>query len=488
MAPNNWQTIDRDLDRLSRVEIVTMFIGKPIAAIGLTLAFLVIVAAFGLTRFGFDSNAIIITIGAVFAAYMALNIGANDVANNMGPAVGAKVLRVGIALGIAAICEAAGAVLAGGKVTATVSSNIVDPTMIANSTDFMRVMLSSSVAAAIWVNLATSIRAPVSTTHSVIGAVVGAGIIAAGLDAVNWPVMGRIAASWVISPVMGGVIAAIVLAAIKLLIIYRDDKIAAARTWLPVFLGLMAGAFSAFLLIKGLNRVLQVSLGQAMTVGVIVGLMTYALSVPIIAVQSKGMENRNKSLKQLFRLPLIVSAALLSFAHGANDVANAVGPLAGIIAAANSGAVAPTAAVPFWILCVGALGISLGLLTFGPRLIRMVGRQITKLNAMRAFSVALSTALTVLVASVLGMPVSSTHIAIGAVFGVGLFREWFLAKRREGYRVDAPEIVRVAKEEYKRRKLVRRSHMLTILAAWVVTVPAAGTVSCCVYLLFGLAF
>lgn len=488
MAPQNWQTIDRDLDRLTRVEVVAMFIGKPIAAVGFALAFLVIVAGFGLSRFGFDSQALIITFGAVFAGYMALNIGANDVANNMGPAVGAQVLRVGVAITIAAICEAAGAILAGGKVTATVASNIVDPSMIANSTDFMRVMLSSSIAAAIWVNIATSIRAPVSTTHSVIGAVVGAGLMAAGVGAVNWITLGQIATSWLISPVMGGVIAALLLGAIKTLIVYRTDKLRAARRWLPVFLGIMGGTFSAFLLIKGLNRVLDVPVGTALIIGAGVGLCAYVAAVPIIAAQSRDMENRNRSIKQLFRLPLIVSAALLSFAHGANDVANAVGPLAGIIAAANSGAIVTTADIPFWIMCVGAVGISLGLMAFGPRLIRLVGRQITKLNAMRAFSVALATALTVLVASVLGMPVSSTHIAIGAVFGVGLFREWFVARRRRAKQIAEPEMLHVAKEEYKRRKLVRRSHLLTILIAWIITVPAAGTVSCLMYLLFGLVF
>jgi PiT family inorganic phosphate transporter len=202
---------------------------------------------------------------------------------------------------------------------------------------------------------------------------------------------------------------------------------------------------------------------------------------PVIARQSVGLENRNKSLKKLFNVPLIVSAALLSFAHGANDVANAVGPLAAIVQASKSGDYASAISIPLWVMVIGAAGISFGLFLFGPKLIRVVGNQITKLNPMRAYCVALSAAITVIVASWLGLPVSSTHIAVGAVFGVGFFREWDTARRMKHAKfvVDQPPVM--AKEERSRRKLVRRSHFMSIIAAWVITVPAAAIISAVIF-------
>jgi PiT family inorganic phosphate transporter len=186
----------------------------------------------------------------------------------------------------------------------------------------------------------------------------------------------------------------------------------------------------------------------------------------------------------LFRIPLLVSAALLSFAHGANDVANAVGPLAAIVQASQSGMVEGTAAIPLWVMIIGALGISFGLFLFGPKLIHMVGNQITKLNPMRAYCVALSAAITVIVASWLGLPVSSTHIAVGGVFGVGFFREWDADRRRQRLQIGLSKSDLPGREEKKRRKLVRRSHFMTIIAAWVITVPSAALISAAIYLLF----
>ena len=209
---------------------------------------------------------------------------------------------------------------------------------------------------------------------------------------------------------------------------------------------------------------------------------TWAITKPIIAKQSVGMENRNKSLKQLFNIPLIVSAALLSFAHGANDVANAVGPLAAIVQASSSGEYITAISIPLWVMVIGAAGISFGLFLFGPKLVRVVGSQITKLNQMRAYCVALSAAITVIVASWLGLPVSSTHIAVGSVFGVGFFREWDSARRMKLAKLssDKNQLV-VAKEERARRKLVRRSHFMSIIAAWIITVPSAAVISGVIY-------
>jgi len=418
---------------------------------------------------------------AIFGAYMAINIGANDVANNVGPAVGANALSMGGAILIAAVAESAGALLAGGDVVSTISKGIIDPAALQNSQVFIWAMMAALISAALWVNLATWVGAPVSTTHAVVGGVMGAGIAAAGFGAVNWPTMSKIAASWVISPVLGGVIAAGLLALIKARVIYREDKIAAARFWVPVLVGLMAGAFAAYLSVKGLKRIVRIELEVAVMIGLGTGLLVWALARPWIRRKSEGLENRKRSLKVLFGLPLVVSAALLSFAHGANDVANAVGPLAAIVHASEFGNITAKVQIPVWVMVIGAFGISFGLFLFGPKLIRMVGTQITKLNPVRAFCVALSAAVTVIIASGLGLPVSSTHIAVGGIFGVGFFREWHMERRlRGGARSSGANTV--PPKERRRRKLVRRSHFMTIIAAWVITVPAAALMSAVIFL------
>ncbi|MFN3825146.1 MAG: inorganic phosphate transporter [Pseudorhodobacter sp.] len=469
---NRWKTLDKDLGRISRLELATQYVARPLIAPGLGLAFIVMVAVLAAVFSGGSPDRLIVIAAAVFGAYMALNIGANDVANNMGPAVGANALSMGGAIAIAAVFETAGALIAGGDVVNTISGGIVTPESLADRNVFIWAMMAALIAAALWINLATWIGAPVSTTHSVVGGVMGAGIAAAGLMAVNWPMMGRIAASWVISPVLGGVIAALFLALIKARIEYAEDKIGAARRWVPFLIAIMAGAFAAYLSLKGLSKIVEVPLSLAMGVGLSTGLMVWVVSVPLIRRQSGGLENRKKSLKKLFAIPLVASAALLSFAHGANDVANAVGPLAAIVHAVRDGGTAAQVSIPLWVMAVGAAGLSFGLMLFGPKLIRMVGGEITKLNPMRAYCVALSAALTVIVASWLGLPVSSTHIAVGAIFGVGFYREWHAERRARMLGIQKGRSV--APEERGRRKLVRRSHFLTIVAAWVVTVPATA--------------
>jgi PiT family inorganic phosphate transporter len=390
---------------------------------------------------------------------------------------------MGGAILIAATAESAGALLAGGDVVSTISKGIIDPVSVADPEIFIWAMMAALISSALWVNLATFVGAPVSTTHSVVGGVMGAGIAATGFAAVNWPTMSKIAASWVISPVLGGLIAALFLSFIKRHIIYQEDKIAAARCWVPVLIAIMAAAFSSYLALKGLKRVIKIDLPTALMIGAATGLLFYALSRPAIRKQSEGLENRNKSLKILFTIPLIFSAALLSFAHGANDVANAVAPLAAIVHAMEFGDAATKVAIPIWVMVIGAFGISFGLFLFGPKLIRMVGRQITKLNSMRAYCVSLSAAITVIVASWAGLPVSSTHIAVGAVFGVGFYREYEADRRvRKKLAVGKPGQF-MAPEERKRRKLVRRSHFMTIIAAWVITVPAAAMLSGFIFLI-----
>lgn len=471
------ETLDRDLGRFSTLENATSYISRSLIAPGVALIFILLAGFGAMVAFGLSSSGLVVAMAAVFGAYMALNIGANDVANNMGPAVGANALTMGGAITIAAIFETAGALIAGGDVVGTISRGIVAPESIGEPSVFVWAMMAALLSSALWVNLATWIGAPVSTTHSVVGGVMGAGIAAAGFGAVSWPTMATIAASWVVSPLLGGVIAAAFLWFIKARIIYRDDKIAAARVWVPVLIGIMAGAFAAYLALKGLSRIVSISFGNALLIGTVLGLICWLVMIPVIRHQSRGLENRNKSLKVLFGIPLVVSAALLSFAHGANDVANAVGPLAAIVQAQGAGSTSEEVAIPFWVMLMGAFGISFGLFLFGPKLIRMVGSQITKLNPMRAYCVSLSAALTVIVASWLGLPVSSTHIAVGAIFGVGFFREWDAERRLRAAQGNVPERPRLGPEERVRRKLVRRSHVMTIAAAWVVTVPAAAVLS-----------
>ncbi|WP_291732516.1 inorganic phosphate transporter [Leisingera sp. F5] len=478
-----WNTLDKDLNRISQLELATSYVSRPLVAPGIALAFIVLAGLAAGVFFGSSAMNMVVIAAAAFGAYMAINIGANDVANNMGPAVGANALTMGGAIVIAAIAESAGALLAGGDVVSTISKGIIDPAAVSSSSVFIWAMMAALISSALWVNLATWVGAPVSTTHSVVGGVLGAGVAAAGIAAVNWPTMGKIAASWVISPVLGGVVAALFLAFIKAKIIYQDDKIAAARRWVPVLVGIMAGAFASYLALKGLKRIVKIDLQTALLIGAGAGALSYVITAPLIRRQSEGMENRNKSLKALFGLPLVISAALLSFAHGANDVANAVGPLAAIVHATEFGDFASKVTIPTWVMVIGAFGISFGLFLFGPKLIRMVGSQITKLNPMRAFCVSLSAAITVIVASWLGLPVSSTHIAVGAVFGVGFFREWHMERRLKKTVEERPAAKRIAPEERRRRKLVRRSHFMTIVAAWVITVPAAALLSAVIFLL-----
>jgi PiT family inorganic phosphate transporter len=431
--------------------------------------------------------------GAAAAAYMAINIGANDVANNMGPSVGARALRMGTALAIAATLEVAGALLAGRGVIKTVSQDLLslDPALPGQTLIF--VMIAATLAGALWINASTFVGAPVSTTHAIVGGVVGAGIAAAGLGAVDWPSVGVIAVSWTLSPVLGGVIAAGLHALIRRRITRRQDKIAAARRWVPILIGAMAGTFAVYL--QMVFNPFSTNWPAMALLGFGSGLVAFLLAKPWARRQSRGLENRKKQVGRLFRPPLIGAAALLSFAHGANDLANAVAPLAAILGVLQGGATTPLT-TPFWVMLIGALGIALGILLFGPRVIRTIGEQITRLNEIRAFCVALSAAITVLAASALALPVSSTHVAVGAVFGVGFLREYLAMRNMHGaavpvqtYAVDAstlndtPQQALQRERRGERRFLVRRLKVVRIGAAWVITLPAAALLAALFYAL-----
>jgi len=518
-TPKAKTSLDKDLKKITKVEAAAQVQGQAMARVGLGFLFLIAVWIFTSTH-GMAFSPFVVA-AAVIGGYMAINIGANDVANNVGPAVGSKALTLTGAILIAAVFEAGGALMAGGDVVSTIKKGIIDPSLMPDAATFMTAMLAALLAAALWLNLATYLGAPVSTTHSIVGGVMGAGIAATGFAAVNWGTMSKIAASWVISPVLGGVIAAAFLYFLKVKVLNKADKIEAAQKWVPVVVAIMAGAFTMYLMTKGIKKLYKSSWTEVFLAGAAVYALAWYATRARIKVKSKDMENRRKSVNALFVLPLIISAALLSFAHGANDVANAVGPLAAIVSAADSGEIVTKAGIPLWVMLVGAVGISIGLMLFGPRLIKTVGQEITKLNPVRAFCVALSAAITVIIASGLGLPVSSTHIAVGGVFGVGFLREYLSHRETQRRHLSpiaaaeagaleglhtlegaAPELQHVpglahtsdetadvakattkpnAELKAKQRKLVRRQHAWTIAAAWIITVPLAALLAAGLY-------
>lgn len=491
--------LDKDLQRVTGLETAAQDLARKLAAPGIALVFLVLAALWASHAVTDVQSGYLIVIAALIAGYMALNVGANDVANNMGPAVGSRAVTMLGALIIAATFEAAGALLAGGDVVNTLARDIVTPEMHLDDITFVTLMLAALLASALWINIATYVGAPVSTTHAVVGGVVGAAIAAAGMHVINWGSILAIASSWIISPILGGIFAALTLLLIHVTITGRLDKISAARLWVPLFIAAMAAIFSAYLATKGMSRIWKPAPGVTLLIALSVGGLAWLISMPLIRNRSLTIENRTKHVASLFRAPLVVAAALMSFAHGANDVSNAIGPLAAIVDRLGTHQQATSVSLPFWVMGIGAFGIALGLGLFGPRLIKTVGEQITKLNEIRAFCVALSAAGTVLAASALGMPVSSTHIAIGGIFGVGFLREHWqrqamevVSVPRHARHIDPAALNATPEEALSRarkrdgRQLVRRQQVLGIAAAWVVTVPASGVLSALVYMVISL--
>ena len=507
-----------DLDNMDALDKATRPSRREMYRFGWALLFVIAVAAFTYLSQGHVS--LVMVMAAVIGAYMAMNIGANDVANNVGPAVGSKALTLGGAIAIAAIFESAGAIIAGGDVVTTIKGGIIDPAAIGDPMTFVWLMMAALLAAAIWLNLATAFGAPVSTTHSIVGGVMGGGIAAAGWGIANWGTVGQIVASWVVSPLLGGMIAAGLLYLIKRSITYQGDLIAAAKRRVPWFLALMAWAFATYLVIKGVKKIVEVPFVGAVLIGLVAAAIVFFAVRPLVARAADRMEENSKaSVNRLFTLPLIFAAALLSFAHGSNDVANAVGPLAAINDALTQAGTAAKAAIPLWIMAIGALGLAVGLALYGPKLIRTVGHEITDIDQMRAYCIAMAAALTVILASQLGLPVSTTHVTIGAVFGVGFLREYlksnydrieqqvrdlhpegdddevmheYLERFRSASIKQKEQMLQELKDKNARRQahiskrqrkdlkkiykreLVKRSLMLKVIAAWVITVPAAA--------------
>ncbi len=504
------------MTELAQIERAAGFGRSELFRLGCALLFIIGIMLYANGFIEDAPGGIMLVAAAMIGGYMAINIGANDVANNVGPAVGSRALTLTGAIFIAAIFEASGALIAGGDVVGTIKKDIIDPALITDTDTFIWLMMGALLAGAVWLNVATALGAPVSTTHSIVGGVLGAGIAAGGMEIANWSKMGQIAASWVISPVLGGVIAAAFLYLIKRTITYQRDMAAAAERMVPILVALMAWAFGTYLMMKGISKLWKVDITNALLIGLGIAIAVYFLVRPLIVRAARSMPGGKAGVNRLFTVPLIFAAALLSFAHGANDVANAVGPLAAINEAVLHGAVAAKASIPLWVMLVGALGISLGLALYGPKLIRTVGSEITELDQSRAFCIAMAAAITVIIASHFGLPVSSTHIAVGAVFGVGFLREYLKASHAK--RIDvimshhhgADEAVveaylhrfeeasvfekgemlqelkskastsTLTKSERKdlkkiyRTELVKRAALMKIVAAWLITVPASG--------------
>lgn len=498
------------------------------AKLSLALLFMVVVFLWSYTSHENLPNNSFLIIGAVFGAYMAMNIGANDVANNVGPAVGSKALTLTGAIIVAAIFETLGAFVAGGDVVNTIKGGIIDPDLIPSPEMFIWAMTAALLSAALWLNFATSIGAPVSTTHSIVGGVMGAGIAAAGFSIVSWGTVGKIAMSWVISPVLGGIIAATFLLFIKKQIVFKEDKILASKKFVPLLIAVMTWIFVTYLILKGIKHVIKIEFFTASLIALVIALIAYYMVKPLISKAADKLENTRASVNTLFNIPLVFGAALLSFAHGANDVANAIGPLAAINDAIVNIEVASNVSIPFWVMAVGAMGIVLGLMLYGPKLIKTVGSEITDLDQMRAYSIAIAAAFTVIIASQLGLPVSSTHIAVGGVFGVGFLREYldsneqrFLQETRKRFKKHKKELasmndelvklesikektktnyVRIVElykniddredivkqdrkdvKEAKSVKYVKRDAIKKIIAAWLITVPAAAILSAAIF-------
>jgi len=372
---------------------------------------------------------IFMAMAVVFGLYMTWGIGANDVANAMGTSVGSGAITVKQAIIIAAIFEFAGAFIAGGNVTQTIRKGIIDPSSIVNQPE-IRVygMLAALLAAAIWLMIASSKGWPVSTTHSIVGAVIGFAVVGIGIDAVEWGKVGQIAASWVVSPLLGGTLAFLLMMSIRRLILNTENPFQSAKRWGPGYIFLVGFIISLVTLFKGLKHLnIELSVGMSFGVALLFGLALAGLGWYLISrIQIDPGADRDfhfASVEKLFTPMMIFTACAMAFAHGSNDVANGIAPLAAVISIVQSGGeVAQKAALPLWILFLGGTGIVIGLATMGYRVMKTIGSGITQLTPSRGYCATLAAAATVVLASRTGLPVSTTHIAVGAVIGVGLAR------------------------------------------------------------------
>jgi len=407
---------------------------------------------------------VFLVMAILFGFYMTWGIGANDVANAMGTSVGSGAITVKQAIIIAAIFEFAGAFIAGGQVTATIRKGIIDPSSIVGQPELLVYgMLASLLAAAIWLMVASTRGWPVSTTHSIVGAIVGFAWAGIGVEAVQWAKIGSIVASWLVSPLIGGTIALLLMLSIRKLILNADNPFERAKTWGPMYVFLVGWIVSLVTMFKGLKHLkLELTGFESFVAATVVGI--------IVAIIGKMMINRVKvdpaadkdfhyaSVEKVFTPLMVFTACAMAFAHGSNDVANGIGPLAAVVSIIDSGGeVSQKAGLPLWILLLGGVGIVIGLATMGYKVMQTIGTKITELTPTRGYCATLAAAITVVVASKTGLPVSTTQIAVGCVMGVGLARG-----------VGALDLRVIG----------------NIVVSWVITLPAGGILAAMFFFLF----
>ncbi len=410
----------------------------------------------------------VITLVAALGLYMAWNIGANDVANSMADAVGSRALSVKQAVIYAGICEFAGAVLVGSHVTDTVRKGIVDPSVIASlpgmtGTDAAAIlvigMTAALLSAAFWLHFSSFTGMPVSTTHSIVGAVTGFGILAAGMQSVNWGKMSQIVASWFISPIAGGLLAFIIFKFISRTILGQQNPCRSAIKYTPPIVFLMAAVVTLATIYKGLKHVIKgvdwFSGNLAIAIAIVISIISALIAKYFITKKLGGKDDlpisKQLELVEEAYIPLvIISSCTVAFAHGANDVANSVGPLAAVVHVMKTGAIEMKVGVPFWVLALGGTGIVIGLATYGYRVMETVGTKITEITPTRGVAADIAATATVLVCTRMKLPVSTTHTLVGAILGIGL------ARGLGG---------------------INRSVTKKIFGSWLFTVPAAALLS-----------
>jgi PiT family inorganic phosphate transporter len=410
-----------------------------------------------------EAQFVYIALAAVFGIFMAWGIGANDVANAMATSVGSKALTIKQAILVAAIFEFLGAVLAGGEVTSTIRKGIVDADLLTGSPELLVYgMLASLLSAGTWLFIASKNGWPVSTTHSIVGAIVGFAAAGIGVDAVQWGKVATIVMSWIASPLTAGFIAYLIYQSVQRLILRQDDPLAMAKRYVPVYMFFAAFTITLVTILKGLKHVgLNIDLAESYMLATAIAVAIAIIgSISIRRIQPDPKAEKSQhfyTVERVFGVLMVITACGMAFAHGSNDVANAIGPLAAVVSIAQSGQIAAKSALPIWVLALGGGGIVIGLATYGRHVIATVGKKITQLTPSRGFAAELAAATTIVIASGTGMPISTTHTLVGAVLGVGLARG-----------IEAIDLRVVAR----------------IFVSWVVTIPAGAFLSIVFFFIF----
>lgn len=414
---------------------------------------------------------ILLILAIVSGFFMAWGVGANDVANAMGTSVGSGALTIKQAIVIAMIFEFAGAYLAGGEVTATIRKGIIDSDVFSSQPQLLVYgMLSALLAAGTWLLIASILGWPVSTTHTIVGAIVGFSAVGISTDAVAWGKVGSIVASWVVSPLLAGTISFLLFRSVQRMILDTEDPFANAKRYIPFYMFVVGWMIAMVTLTKGLKHVLkdaniQLSFMQDAGIAALAGLIVMGIGIAMLkrVKQDPSSEagNRFANVERMFAILMIFTACAMAFAHGSNDVANAVGPLAAVVNTIQSGAVTAKTTMPSWILLLGGLGIVVGLATYGFKVMATIGKKITELTPSRGFAAELGAASTVVLASGTGLPISTTHTLVGAVLGVGLARGIGALNLRM---------------------------IITIAASWIVTLPAGAGIAIVFFYIFKATF